>query len=130
TMNQDQDMAAEAFRLGASGYLLKASAGTELWVSMRAVVRGGTYITPSMTEDVIVSSINHFKNLKSSNHLTLRQKEVLQLLAEGRSMKEAAFILNVSPRTVAFHKYTMMEHLRIKNTAELVQYAMNSHLVA
>ena len=83
-----------------------------------------------MTEDVIGSSINHFKNLKSSNHLTLRQKEVLQLLAEGRSMKEAAFILNVSPRTVAFHKYTMMEHLHIKNTAELVQYAMTSRLVA
>jgi DNA-binding NarL/FixJ family response regulator len=130
TMNQDQDMAAEAFRLGASGYLLKSSAGSELVSAIRTVVRGGTYITPRMTEDVIGSSINHFKNLKASNHLTLRQKEVLQLLAEGRSMKEAAFILNVSPRTVAFHKYTMMEHLRIKNTAELVQYALNSHLVA
>jgi len=130
TMNQDQDMAAEAFRVGASGYLLKSSAGTELVSAIRTVVRGGTYITPRMTEDVIGSSINHFKNLKSSNHLTLRQKEVLQLLAEGRSMKEAAFILNVSPRTVAFHKYTMMEHLHIKNTAELVQYALNSHVVA
>lgn len=130
TMNQDQEMAAEAFRLGASGYLLKSSAGSELVSAIRSVVRGGTYITPRMTEDVIGSSISHFKNLKSSNHLTLRQKEVLQLLAEGRSMKEAAFILNVSPRTVAFHKYTMMEHLHIKNTAELVQYAMNSHLVA
>lgn len=130
TMNQDQDMAAEAFRLGASGYLLKSSAGAELVSAIRTVVRGGTYITSRMTEDVIGSSITYFKNLKSSNHLTLRQKEVLQLLAEGRSMKEAAFILNVSPRTVAFHKYTMMEHLRIKNTAELVQYALNSHLVA
>jgi DNA-binding NarL/FixJ family response regulator len=130
TMNQDEDMAAEAFRLGASGYLLKSSAGAELVSAIRTVVRGGTYITPRMTEDVIGSSINHFKNLKSSNHLTLRQKEVLQLLAEGRSMKEAAFILNVSPRTVAFHKYTMMEHLHIKNTAELVQYALNSRLVA
>ncbi|HZI48734.1 MAG TPA: response regulator transcription factor, partial [Pyrinomonadaceae bacterium] len=124
TMNQDQEMAAEAFRLGASGYLLKSSAGSELVSAIRSVVRGGTYITPRMTEDVIGSSISHFKNLKTSNHLTLRQKEVLQLLAEGRSMKEAAFILNVSPRTVAFHKYTMMEHLHIKNTAELVQYAL------
>ena len=130
TMNQDQEMAAEAFRLGASGYLLKSSAGSELVSAIRSVVRGGTYITPRMTEDVIGSSISHFKNLKTSNHLTLRQKEVLQLLAEGRSMKEAAFILNVSPRTVAFHKYTMMEHLHIKNTAELVQYALSSHLVA
>jgi len=83
-----------------------------------------------MTEDVVGSYVNHFKNLKSTNHLTLRQKEVLQLLAEGRSMKEAAFILNVSPRTVAFHKYTMMDNLHIKSSAELVQYAMNSQLVA
>jgi len=130
TMNQDQDLAAEAFRLGASGYLLKTSAATELVDAIRSVVRGGSYITPLMTEDVIGSFINHFKNLKSTNHLTLRQKEVLQLLAEGRSMKEAAFILHVSPRTVAFHKYTMMEHLHIKSNAELVQYAMNSQLVA
>jgi DNA-binding NarL/FixJ family response regulator len=68
--------------------------------------------------------------LKSINNLTQRQKEVLQLLAEGRSMKEAAFILNVSPRTVAFHKYSMMEHLQIKSSAELVQYAINRQLVA
>jgi len=72
----------------------------------------------------------HFKNLKSANHLTRRQKEVLQLLIEGRSMKEAAFILKLSPRTVAFHKYAMMEHLRIKSSAELVQYALNSPLLA
>ena len=130
TMSQDQDMAAEAFRLGASGFLLKSSAGSELVSAIRSAVRGGSYITPRMTEDIVGSSINHFKNLKSANHLTLRQREVLQLLAEGRSMKEAAFILNVSPRTVAFHKYTMMEHLHIKSTAELVQYALSSRLVA
>jgi DNA-binding NarL/FixJ family response regulator len=130
TMNQDQDMAAEAFRLGAKGYLLKHSAASELVDAIRQVVRGGSYVTPLMTEDVVGSLTNHFKNLKSTNYLTLRQKEVLQLLAEGRSMKEAAFILNVSPRTVAFHKYTMMDHLHIKTSAELVQYAMNSQLVA
>ena len=130
TMSEDQDMAAEAFRLGANGYLLKSSAGSELVSAIRTVVRGGSYITPRMTEDIVGSSITHFKNLKSANHLTLRQREVLQLLAEGRSMKEAAFILHVSPRTVAFHKYTMMEHLHIKSTAELVQYALSSRLVA
>jgi len=130
TMNQDQEMAAEAFRLGASGYLLKSSAGSELLDAIRCVSRGGNYVTSLMTEDVVGSYTNHFKNLKNTNHLTLRQKEVLQLLAEGRSMKEAAFILNVSPRTVAFHKYTMMEHLHIKSSAELVQYAMNNQLVA
>ena len=130
TMNQDQDVAAEAFRLGANGYVLKNSAASELVKAIRAVVRGVSYITPLMTEDVIGSVVQHFRNLKSTNHLTLRQKEVLQLLAEGRSMKEAAFILNVSPRTVAFHKYTMMDHLHIKSSAELVQYAVNSQLVA
>ena len=130
TMNQDPDLAAEAFRLGAKGYLLKSSAGSELVDALRAVVRGGSYVTPLMTEDVLGSLVNHFKNLKSTSHLTLRQKEVLQLLAEGRSMKEAAYILNVSPRTVAFHKYTMMEHLHIKTSAELVQYALNTQLLA
>ena len=130
TMNQDPDLAAEAFRLGAKGYLLKSSAGSELVEALRAVVRGGSYVTPLMTEDVLGSFVNHFKNLKSTSHLTLRQKEVLQLLAEGRSMKEAAYILNVSPRTVAFHKYTMMEHLHIKTSAELVQYALNTQLLA
>ena len=130
TMNQDPDLAAAAFRLGAKGYLLKSSAGSELVDALRTVIRGGSYVTPLMTEDVLGSFVNHFKNLKSTNHLTLRQKEVLQLLAEGRSMKEAAYILNVSPRTVAFHKYTMMEHLHIKTSAELVQYAFNTQLLA
>ena len=130
TMNQDPDVAAEAFRLGAKGFLLKSSAGSELIEAIRTAVRGGSYVTPLMTQDVLGSFVHHFKNLKSANHLTLRQKEVLQLLAEGRSMKEAAYILNVSPRTVAFHKYTMMEHLQIKTSAELVQYAMNNLLLA
>ena len=130
TMNQDQDVAAEAFRLGANGYVLKNSAAAELVKASRAVVRGVSYITPLMTEDVIGSVVHHFRNLKSTHHLTLRQKEVLQLLAEGRSMKEAAFILNVSPRTVAFHKYTMMDHLHIRSSAELIQYAVNTQPVA
>lgn len=130
TMNQEPDMAAEAFRLGANGYLLKNSAASELTKALRTVLRGESYVTPLMTEDVIGSPVNYFKNLKSTSHLTLRQKEVLQLLAEGRSMKEAAYILNVSPRTVAFHKYTMMEHLNLKSSAELVHYAVNSQLLA
>ncbi|MCM3870678.1 MAG: response regulator transcription factor [Pyrinomonadaceae bacterium] len=130
TMNHDQDMVGEAFRVGANGYLLKNSGASELVNAIRQVARGGSYVTPLLGEDVVGSLTHHFKKLKSTNHLTIRQKEVLQLLAEGRSMKEAGFILNVSHRTVAFHKYTMMEHLNIKTSAELVQYAMNSHLVA
>jgi DNA-binding NarL/FixJ family response regulator len=129
TMNHDQNMAAEAFRVGANGYLLKNSAGSELVAAIREVARGGSYVTSLMTEDVVGSLARHFKKLKSTDHLTLRQKEVLQLLAEGHSMKEAGFILNLSPRTVAFHKYSMMEHLQIKTSAELVQYALNRQVL-
>jgi DNA-binding NarL/FixJ family response regulator len=129
TMNQDPDMASEAFKLGASAYLLKTSAGGELLRALREVIRGGTYITPQMTDGMVGSFIHNFKRRKSTSHLTLRQKEVLQLLAEGRSMKEAAFILNVSPRTVAFHKYTMMDHLNIRSSAELIEYALRTSVV-
>jgi DNA-binding NarL/FixJ family response regulator len=129
TMNHDPDVAAEAFRLGASGYLVKNSAASELVRALRDVVRGGSYVTPLMTKDMVGSFIQNFKHMKEPHHLTLRQKEVLQLLAEGRSMKEAAFILNVSPRTVAFHKYTMMEHLHLRSSAELIQYAMKNSVM-
>jgi len=129
TMNQDPDMAAEAFRLGASAYLLKNSAATELVQALRQVVRGGSYITPLLTKDMVGSFVQNFKLRKSPSQLTLRQREVLQLLAEGRSMKEAAFILHLSPRTVAFHKYTMMEHLNIRSSAQLIEYAMKTSLV-
>lgn len=130
TMNHDPDMAGDAFRLGASAYLLKNSAAAELQNAIREVVRGGFYITPLMTKGMDGSFIQNFKLRKSASPLTLRQKEVLQLLAEGRSMKEVAFVLNVSPRTVAFHKYTMMEHLQIRSNAELIEYAMRSSIVA
>ena len=128
TMNHDPDIAGEAFRLGASAFLLKNSAATELLQAIRQVVRGGYYVTPLMTEGMDGSFVQNFKQRKSKYSLTLRQKEVLQLLAEGRSMKEVAFVLNLSPRTVAFHKYTMMEHLHIRSSAELIEYAMRSSL--
>jgi DNA-binding NarL/FixJ family response regulator len=130
TMNHDPDVAAAAFRLGASGYLVKNSAASELVRALREVVCGGSYVTPLMTGDMIGSFIHNFKQMKEPHQLTLRQKEVLQLLAEGRSMKEVAFLLNVSPRTVAFHKYTMMEHLHVKSSAELIQYAIKNSLMA
>ena len=130
TMNHDPDTAGEAFRLGASAYLLKNSAAAELQRAIREVVRGGYYVTPLMTKGMVGSFVQNFKRRKTTSPLTLRQKEVLQLLAEGRSMKEVAFVLNVSPRTVAFHKYTMMEHLQIRSSAELIEYAMRSSIVA
>jgi DNA-binding NarL/FixJ family response regulator len=126
TMNQDPDLAAEAFRLGASAYLVKNSAGTELVHAINEALLARAYVTPLMTKDMVGSFIQNFKRRKTRHELTLRQREVLQLLAEGRSMKEVAYHLNVTPRTVAFHKYTMMDQLHLKSSAELIQYAMKS----
>ena len=111
TMNQDPDVAAEAFRLGASGYLVKSSADSELVHAINEVLLARSYVTPLMTKDMVGSFIQNFKRRKVRHELTLRQREVLQLLAEGQSMKEVAHHLNVTPRTVAFHKYTMMDQL-------------------
>jgi DNA-binding NarL/FixJ family response regulator len=128
TMNEDSDLAAEAFRSGASGYLLKRSAASELVTAIREVVQGRSYVTPLITEG-LVGSLQQGDERKAGQELTARQREVLQLLAEGRSMKEVAAVLNVTPRTVAFHKYRMMEQLKVKSTAELVQYAVKQHIV-
>jgi DNA-binding NarL/FixJ family response regulator len=129
TMNQDPDLAAEAFKLGASGYLLKSSGASELAHAIREALSGRSYVTPLITEGMVGSFVHNLKCKKPGHKLTLRQKEVLQLLAEGRSMKEVAAILNVTPRTVAFHKYTMMEQLNLKSGAELIQYAIRHSIV-
>ena len=130
TMNEDPDLAAEAFQLGASGYVLKSSAPSELTHAIREAAEGRSYITPLMTTAMVDSINDENKASRKPNKLTLRQKEVLQLLAEGRSMKEVAFMLNVSPRTVAFHKYSMMQHLRVKSSAELIQFAVRRSICA
>jgi DNA-binding NarL/FixJ family response regulator len=128
TMNEDPDLAAEAFRSGASGYVLKRSAASELSTAIREASQGRSYVTPLITEG-LVGSLQQTEERTSAHQLTARQREVLQLLAEGRSMKEVAKVLNVAPRTVAFHKYRMMEQLKVKSTAELVQYAVKQHIV-
>jgi DNA-binding NarL/FixJ family response regulator len=128
TMNEDPDLAAEAFRIGASGYLLKTSAPSELSTAVREVMQGRSYVTPLITKD-LVASLMRTAGSKPGHGLTPRQREVLQLLAEGRSMKEVASVLNLTPRTVAFHKYRMMEQLKVKSTAELIQYAVKHHIV-
>jgi DNA-binding NarL/FixJ family response regulator len=126
TMNPDPDVAGEALRLGASGYVLKSSAAHELKQAIHEVLRGRSYITTLITRDVVGSLIEH----QAGRHqLTTRQREVLQLLAEGRSMKEAGAILNLTARTVAFHKYRMMEQLHVKTSAELVQFAVKHGIV-
>ncbi|HKP69039.1 MAG TPA: response regulator transcription factor [Pyrinomonadaceae bacterium] len=128
TMNQDLDTAAEAFQSGASGYVLKTSAAAELLTAIREVQFGGYFATPSLTEGMVGSFVRNFKRMKKRRELTIRQKEVLQLLAEGYSMKQVAGLLDITTRTVAFHKYAMMEHLEIESSAELVSYAMKAGL--
>ena len=128
TMNEDSDLAAEAFRAGASAYLLKRSAASELLVAIREVMKGRSYVTPLITQGLVGSFLDAAKQ-KPSHDLTPRQREVLQLLAEGHSMKQVAALLNVTPRTVAFHKYRMMEQLNIRSNAELIQFAITHHIV-
>jgi DNA-binding NarL/FixJ family response regulator len=130
TMYPDPDLAREAIRLGASAYLLKTSAASELAKAIREAMRGRLYITPVIAKAMEDSFIKNPEVKPASRELTPRQREVLQLLAEGRPMKEAAYILDVSTRTIAFHKYRMMEQLGLKSSAELIQFAVNQHLVS
>ena len=126
-MNPDPYLAGEALRLGASGYVLKSSAAHELLQAIREALRGRSYITPLIARDAVGSLLGPRADRPD---LTTRQREVLQLLAEGRSMKEVGAILDLTPRTVAFHKYRMMEQLRLKTSAELVQFAVKQGMVA
>ena len=128
TMTEDADLASEAFRLGASGYLLKRSAASELTTAIREVMQGRSYITP-LIANALIGTLLRPEAHAPGRDLTPRQREVLQLLAEGHSMKEIANLLNISPRTVAFHKYEMMLQLNLETTAELVQYAVRHHIV-
>ena len=128
TVNEDPDLAAEAFRLGASGFLLKSSAATELFAAIRMALDGRRYLTPLLTKGEPLGVFLDRHPNPQGNKLTVRQREVLQLLAEGRLMKEIANILGITPRTVAFHKYGIMEQLGVKTTAELVQYAVRHGL--
>jgi DNA-binding NarL/FixJ family response regulator len=129
TMNEDPDLAAEAFRVGASGYLLKRSAASELIAAIREVMKNRSYVTPLVTEGLVGTILQRPGAGKSSTELTPRQREIVQLIAEGRSMKEVGTILNIAARTVAFHKYRIMSQLHIKTTAELIQYAIRHHIV-
>jgi DNA-binding NarL/FixJ family response regulator len=128
TMNEDPDLAAEAFRAGGSAYLLKRSAAAELLTAIREAMKHRSYVTPLVTEGMLGSLMRPTAD-NPTRQLTPRQREVLQLLAEGKSMKEVANILNLTPRTVAFHKYRMMDQLRIKTNAELIQYALRNHVI-
>ena len=129
TMNEDPNLASEAFRIGASGYLLKTSAASELSKAINEALCGRSYVTPHITQGMMESFIRRPGDDRDAPQLTHRQREVLQLLAEGRSMKEAAKILKITPRTVAFHKYRLMDQLHLKTNADLIQFAIRERMI-
>ena len=130
TMNTDPQLALEAFNRGASGYLLKSCAASEMVLAVREVLRGKTYLSPTLKEKVDYLRWEQKEIVEEANRLTERQRQVLQLLAEGKVMKEIGGILNMSTRTVAFHKYRIVGALGAKSNAELVRYAIRNHIVA
>lgn len=129
TVNEDPDVAAEAIRRGAAGYLLKKAAASELFAALEHVLSGRFYITRQVSTEPSAVFIKRALHGGVRHELSLRQREVLQLLAEGRSMKEAADILKLATCTIAFHKYAMMRQLGFKRGAELVQHAVQLGLV-
>lgn len=129
TMIEDPDLAVEAMHHGASAFILKKCAASELFSAIDAVLKGSFYVTPEIARGMQEAFIRDPQGNNRGKAPTERQREVLHLLAEGRSMKEAADILRVTPRTIAFHKYRMMENLRIKTTAELIQFAITNHIL-
>jgi len=129
TMHGETQLAVDAFRKGASGYLLKVSPGEELVTAITQVAQGRSYITSLLAKDLIAVLLEARGEDKGVIPLTPRQREVLQLIAEGRTMKEVASILHISPRTAESHKYEIMQTLGVENTAQLVQYAIRLKLI-
>jgi len=130
TMNTGADLAAEAFRRGASAYVLKHCSAEELVIALRRVLRNESYLSPMITKDTFDFLLRSGAAYSQEKRITGRQSEVLQLLAEGKSMKEVAYILQLKAGTVAFHKYRMMETLGLKSNAELIEYAVKRRMVA
>ena len=129
TVNMSPEVAAEAFRRGASGYVVKTSAAAELITAIRRALKSESYLSPLITKETVDFLLRSRDQYVAEKRITRRQGEILQLLAEGKSMKEVADVLNVKPGTVAFHKYRIMETLGLKTNAELIQYALKHHLI-
>jgi DNA-binding NarL/FixJ family response regulator len=129
TMHPDVTYAVSAFEAGASGYVLKHSAPTELVSAIRSALNGKTFVTPLLAGEFMQHTRERASQRDESTRLTGRQREILQLLAEGKSAKEIATVLNISSRTVEFHKYRIMKDLGIKNAAELVHYAVRHGII-
>jgi DNA-binding NarL/FixJ family response regulator len=129
TMNEDCEVASEALRSWASGYLLKKSAGSELVKAIREVLKGKSYVTPKVAQQLLDRFVRDPRR-DHDKELTPRQRQVLQLLAEGRTMKETADFLHVTPRTIAFHKYRIMEEFGLKTNSDLVKFAIRERVVS
>ena len=131
TMHADQDYVAEAFRAGAMGYLLKRAAASELLTAIRAGLKGNHYVSPLVTRDALKLLISSSKpESKPSDGLTQRQREVLQLVAEGRSRKEIAVLLDISVKTVEFHKAMLMSKLDLRATADFTRFAIAHGIIS
>ena len=130
TMSLDAQLAAEAFRRGASAYVVKNAAVEELLTAIREVLKGQSFLSPLITEDTVHVLLRNGNRSDSDKRITARQREVLQLVAEGMSMKEIANALNVKPGTVAFHKYRAMESLGLKTNSDLLRYAIAHHMIS
>jgi len=131
TMHTDVAYAVSAMEAGAQGYVLKHSAPSELTTAVRKALSGKIYITPLLENEIMSSQhMGSAERREGSSHLTKRQREVLQLLAEGYLAKEIASRLNISTRTVEYHKYQMMKDLGLKTAAELIRYAVRHHVVS
>lgn len=131
TMHPDVAYAVRAFKEGASGYVLKNAAPDELITAIREGLKGKTYVTPMIAGKLLSAYESGSRTqveIDAARNLSSRQREVLQLLAEGHSIKEIAAILNISAKTVEYHKYRMMEELGAKTTADLIQFAVKNGL--
>jgi len=130
TMHEDPDLVGASFRAGGSAFLLKEAAVSELTEAIEQVLKGGSYVTASAAQGLKHVSLRAPQDRDRAPEPTPRQREVLQLLAEGRSMKEVASELHITRRTVACHKYAAMELLNLKSNSELVQYAIRHKIIA
>jgi DNA-binding NarL/FixJ family response regulator len=128
TMQDDPNLAAAALNLGSVGYVLKQAAASELLKAVSEVLQGRSYVTAKLRAENW--AVQKARALQFSKELTRRQQEVLQLLAEGRPMKEIADILKISEKTVMFHKYHIMESFNLKTNTDLVLFALKHHLIS
>lgn len=136
TMHSEPNFVTQAFRVGVSGYVLKQSVGSELVQAIREVLKGRTFVSPMVTQSLVDQAVNPTSSASTSESngfaqsLSSRQREVLQLVAEGKATKEIASILNVSIKTVEFHKTRIMKELRLRTAAELTKYAISAGLTS